>query len=93
MMATFEALNNRIEFRAVVQVGFVRRYVTVIDAGWEIRLIDDDRNPLFVFSTGSDVRKANKATALEALHRRCGWWNSEEELFQHPPKLPKLTDK
>jgi hypothetical protein len=92
-MATFEPINNRIEFRVSIQAGFTRRYVTVIDAGWEIRLIDDERNPLYVFSTGSDVRKADKASALEALQRRCGWWASESELFTNPPKPPTARQR
>jgi hypothetical protein len=89
-VATFEPINNRVEFRVSVQAGFTRRYVTVIDAGWEIRLVDDDRNTLYVFSTGSDVRQADKASALQALQRRCGWWANESELFtdirDHAPR-------
>jgi hypothetical protein len=87
-MATFEPVNNRVEFAAVVQTGFEREYVRVIDAGWEIRLIDDDRNTVYSFATGDDNRRANKEQALEALQRKCGWWRNRAEMFTDPPKPP-----
>lgn len=89
-MATFEAINNRVEFSAVVQAGFEREYIRVIDAGWEIRLIDEDRNTLYSFTTGDDKRKANKEEALKALQNKCGWWANGNDFFTDPPKPPSV---
>lgn len=88
-MATFHTINGRISFYLEILAGGHSRIVNVTDDGWQIRLKDEEGNTLYVFCPPDEnTRKADRDSAIAAIQRECGWWESRGDFFKRP-EMPK----
>lgn len=89
-MATFSAA-GRLTFTLEIQIGEYYKVVKVCDDGWKIWFKDPAQDDAFLYaiSLGTDsMRTPDRETALNLIRSKCGWWNTQWDIFTDP-KMPK----